>query len=136
MITAVYDSNCVICNTTRAIVRALDWFGRVEFFDLHEHELLAQRFPFLSYEQCMGEIHVIDGERVFAGFAGTRRMLRSLPLGIPLWALLRLPVIGDWLGPALYRFIARRRYAINRLLGVDLEKREADCIDGVCKLPE
>jgi predicted DCC family thiol-disulfide oxidoreductase YuxK len=138
MLTAIYDGRCVICNTTRRVVRALDWFGRVEFVDLHQRETVEARFPQIDHERAMGEIHVIDDSgEVFAGFRGTRRMLRSLPLGLPLYAILRLPVIGDWLGPKVYRFIARNRYAINRMLGVDLEQQaqeEAQCQETVCKL--
>jgi predicted DCC family thiol-disulfide oxidoreductase YuxK len=140
MLTAIYDGYCVICNTTRRVVRALDWFGRVEFLDLHQQEAMQSRFPQLSHEQTMGEIHVIDPSgRIFAGFYGTRRMLRAMPLTLPLWAILRLPIIGDWVGVRAYRFIAKNRYAINRLLGVDLAKIEAEeaaCDDaGVCKIP-
>ncbi|GAB4510827.1 MAG: DUF393 domain-containing protein [Anaerolineae bacterium] len=137
MVTAIYDGNCVICNTTRHVVRALDWFKRVEFLDLHRRDEVETRFPSLDYAASMGEIHVIDDhQRIFAGFYGTRRMLRELPLGWPLWAVLQLPGVGNWLGPKIYRFIARNRYTINRLLGVELEQMEQDCIDGVCKIPE
>ncbi|MDX1993899.1 MAG: DUF393 domain-containing protein [bacterium] len=139
-LTAIYDGNCVICNTTRRTVRVLDWFKRVEFLDLHQRMEVEQRYPALDQSRLMGEIHVVDSQgNVFAGFRGTRRMLRELPLGVPLWAVLRLPIIGDWLGPLVYRFIARNRYAINRLLGVNLEqieREEAACEDGVCKIPQ
>lgn len=139
MLTAIYDGRCVICNTTRRVVTVLDWFGQIEFLDLHRQETVAERYPFIDHEQAMGEIHVVDARaRVFAGFAGTRRMLRSLPLGWPLYVLLRLPIIGGWLGPRVYRFIAHNRYRINRLLGVDLAAEEAapgDCDEGVCKVP-
>jgi len=140
MLTAIYDGYCVICNTTRRVVRALDWFGRVEFLDLHQQEAMQSRFPQLNHEQTMGEIHVIDPSgRIFAGFYGTRRMFRAMPLTLPLWAILRLPIIGDWVGVRMYRFIAKNRYAINRLFGVDLEKIEAEealCDEqGVCKIP-
>ncbi|MFW5748186.1 MAG: thiol-disulfide oxidoreductase DCC family protein [Chloroflexota bacterium] len=140
MLTAIYDGRCVICNTTRRIVQALDWFNRVEFLDLHQQQVVSQRFPSIDHDEAMGAIHVIGSDgRVFAGFAGTRRMLRALPLGLPLYAILRLPIIGDWLGPKLYGFIARHRYAINRLLGVDLDERstqgEALCEHDVCKIP-
>lgn len=135
MIVSIYDGHCVICNTTRRLVRVLDWFRRIEFLDLHQHAQVSQRYPWLDQSRLMGEVHVIDGERVYAGFEGTRRMLRELPLGLPLWALLHVPGVSGWLGPRLYRFIARHRYAINRLLGVDLSAQSADCDDGVCKIP-
>ena len=74
----------------------------------------------------MSEIHVVDGEgRLYAGFAGTRRMLKELPLGVPLWLLLQLPGT-DAIGKRVYRFIARRRYRINALLGNELP----ECADG------
>jgi predicted DCC family thiol-disulfide oxidoreductase YuxK len=139
-LTAVYDGQCVICNTTRRVVKALDWLNRVEFLDLHRRSEVETRFPMLEYERSMGEIHVIDEDgRVFAGFEGTRRMLRALPLGLPIYAVLRLPIVGSWLGPRLYRFIAKHRYKINRLLGVELaqiQQEDACCEDGVCKLPQ
>ena len=137
-LTAVYDGHCVICNTTRRIVLALDWFNRVEFLDLHRQDEVAARFPGLDHEAAMGSIHVYDESgRVFAGFYGTRRLFRALPLALPLWALLHLPLVGNWLGPRIYRFIARHRYRINRMLGVnleDIEREEAECEDGICKL--
>jgi predicted DCC family thiol-disulfide oxidoreductase YuxK len=133
---AIYDGRCVICNTTRRIVRLLDWLNRVEFLDLHNHTEVERRYPQIDHEAAMGQIHVIaDGGRVYGGFAGTRRMLRDLPLGLPLWAILHLPIIGNWLGPKLYQLIARNRYTINRLLGIDLSKEADDCANGVCKLP-
>ncbi len=131
MVTAIFDGHCVICQSTRSIVKTLDWRNRVEFLDLHQHTVVAQRFPELDQNAMMGEIHVIADQHVYAGFAGTRRMLKELPLGFPLWLLLHLPGM-NWLGPRIYRFIARNRYAINRLFGVQLEE---ECVDGVCKLP-
>lgn len=130
MVTAIFDGYCVICQQTRRTVRALDWLKRVEFLDLHDSTALAARYPELDFEQLMGQIHVVDGGRVYAGFQGTRRMLRELPLGFPFWLLLHLPGM-NWLGERVYRFIARNRYRINRAFGVELP----DCVDGVCKIP-
>lgn len=138
MLTAIYDGQCVICNTTRRLVRALDWFKRVEFLDLHQQDEVTRRYPFIDHAEAFGSIQVIDrSQRIYAGFHGVRRMLRTLPLGWPLYLLLRLPVIGNWLGPRVYRFIAANRYAINRLFGVRLEEQavqEGACED-TCRLP-
>ncbi len=128
VLTAIYDGNCVLCNQTRRTVRLLDWVGRVEWLDLHRREEVEQRFPMLDYAQTMGEIHVVTRSgQVYNGFAGTRRMLRELPLGLPVWLLLHLPGM-NWLGPRLYGVIARNRYRINKAFGVD-------CGEGVCKIP-
>ena len=77
----------------------------------------------------MAEIHVIDDAgSIYAGFAASRRMLREVPLGWPLWLLLQLPG-SQTIGRRAYRYIARRRYRINALLGNELPA----CADGSCK---
>lgn len=130
MLTALYDGKCVICQSTCGTLRALDWLKRIEFVDLHEADDRSERYGHLHHERLMREIHVLDDEgRVYTGFAGTRRMLKEAPLGFPLWLLLQLPG-SDALGKRLYRFIARRRYRINALLGNELP----DCADGSCKM--
>ena len=130
MLTALYDGNCVICRSTCESLRALDWLRRIEFVDLHKADDASERFAEFSSERLLSEIHVLDAEgRLYAGFAGMRRLLKETPLGFPLWLLLQLPG-SDALGRRAYRFIARRRYRINRLLGVELP----DCADGSCKM--
>lgn len=110
-------------------MRALDWRRRIEFVDLHQAEAASERDVDLSRRQLMSEIHVLDADgRLYAGFAGLRRMLRELPLGFPLWLLLRLPG-SDAIGKRVYRFIARRRYRVNALLGNEV----TECADGNCE---
>lgn len=129
--TTVYDGHCVICNSTRRAVTALDWLNRVEFLDLHNRPEVERRYPWLDYEKAMGEIHVVDGENaVYAGYFGVRRLARDLPLGLPVWAVLHLPGM-DWVGQRVYAWVARNRYSINRAFGVELD----ECEDGVCKIP-
>ena len=131
MLTAIYDGNCVICQSTRQTFLALDWRGRIEFLDLHDRASWSSRFPSLTEDQLMGEIHVIDTQgTITTGFQATRRMLRDVPLGWPFWLLLQLPGM-ETLGIRVYRFIARHRYGINRLLGRQLP----DCADGHCPIP-
>ncbi len=132
MVTALFDGYCVICQSTRRTIKALDWLHRVEFLDLHDADTVLARYPDLDYDELMGQIHVVDenGE-VFAGYYGTRRMLKEVPLGFPIWLLLQIPGM-DWLGTRAYRFIARNRYRINKFFGVELP----DCVDGVCKIPQ
>lgn len=130
MLTALYDGKCVICQSTCGTLRALDWLNRIEFVDLHEADDRSERYGHLHHERLMREIHVLDDEgRVYAGFAGTRRMLKEAPLGFPLWLLLQLPG-SDALGKRVYRLIAHRRYRINALLGAPLP----DCADDSCEM--
>lgn len=132
MTTTVYDGNCVLCNTTKHLITLLDWLRRVEWVDLHDRDMVDARYPWLDYDRAMGEIHVIDGENdVYAGYYGVRRLLRDVPLGLPVWALLHLPGM-ERIGKRAYGYIARHRYQINRFFGVELDE---GCEDGVCKLP-
>ena len=132
MLTALYDDNCVICQSTCASMRALDWRRRIEFVDLHESERWRGRYPELRVDDLMGEIHVLDenGE-LYSGFRAGRRLIREVPLLLPLWLLLRIPGMNI-IGPRFYRFVARRRYRINKLFGRTLP----DCVDESCAVPE
>lgn len=135
MVTALFDGNCVICQTTRRIIKAIDWFNRVEFLDLHNKAEVDMRYPDFDHTAMMGEIHVVTDNDIHAGFDGVRRMLRETPLGFPAWMIFSLPGMG-WLGPRVYRFIAEHRYGINRLFGVELSVEDECCADDVCKLPQ
>ena len=131
MLTALYDGNCLICQSTCELMRALDWRNRIEFVNLHDADGSCERFVALSRERLMSEIHVLDAAgNMYVGFAGTRRMLKEAPLGLPLWLLLQLPG-ADAIGQRVYRFIARRRYRINRAFGND----RPGCAAGDCDLP-
>lgn len=132
MVTALFDGYCVICQSTRKTINALDWFNRVEFLDLHEQDTVESRYPDIDYDQLMGEIHVVDTEGgLHAGYYGTRRMLKEVPLGFPIWLILQIPRM-DWIGTRVYKFIARNRYQINKLVGNEIP----DCVDEVCKIPQ
>ena len=131
MLTALFDGNCIVCQSTRRTITALDWRHRVNFVDFHDRDAWQSQYPQLNIKDMMGEIHVIDeDDNVYTGIYATRRMLRELPLGWPLWLLLHLPGM-ETLGAALYRFVARRRYRINRLFGKPLP----GCDHGGCKYP-
>lgn len=134
MVVALFDGRCVICQGTRRTIKSLDWFNRVEFLDLHQKSVVEARYPEYDHEMLMGQIHVVADEKLYAGFDGTRRMLKEVPLGFPLWLILLLPGM-DWLGPKIYGFIAKNRYAVNRFFGVNLEEDDG-CEDGFCKIPQ
>ena len=125
---ALFDGHCFICRSSRSVIQSLDWMNRVEFIDLHDPETLS-RCPELDDAWLMGEIHVLDGGSLHVGYDGIRRLLKEVPLGIPIWLLLGLPGM-DRIGRRVYRFIVRRRYSINRLVG-----GMPSCADGSCKMP-
>ena len=89
MLTALYDGNCLICQSSCELLRALDWRHRIRFIDLHDDAGRGLRQG-LSRAQLLGEIQVFDERgRRYAGFHGTRRLLKELPLGFPIWLLLQ-----------------------------------------------
>ena len=114
-ITALYDGQCSLCRACCRCLRRLDWRDRITFSDLHASE--AQ-----PTQALLGEIHVLDGRQRLTGFAGLRRLLRELPLGLPLWLLLHAPGAA-WLGNRAYRLVARNRYRIGSGAG---------CVTGAC----
>ena len=131
MLTALYDGNCVICQTACAALRALDWRQRIEFLDVHDSASWRHRYPHLRFEALMGQLHVLDQDgTLYSGFRAGRRLLKAAPLGLPLWLLLQLPGM-DWLGRRVYRCIARRRYRVNKLFGRALP----DCGGDHCAMP-
>ncbi len=125
--TMLYDGLCVLCTQTQQFVRYLDWLGRVERIDAWQHETVQARFPEVVDEDLLGEIFVrTRGGDWKVGFFGMRYIAWQLPLLWPIAPLLYLPGM-TLLGPAIYRWIAKRRYAINKLVG-------NDCVDGTCKI--
>jgi predicted DCC family thiol-disulfide oxidoreductase YuxK len=127
MLSVLYDGQCVICNTSRRVVSRLDWRRAVAWVDLHAPEA-ARQFADIPHAQAMGQVHVREENgRTYAGFLGTRRMLKELPLTFPLWLLLQVPGM-TWLGHRVYRWIARNRYAVNRMFGAPV------CENDTCRI--
>lgn len=123
----LYDGKCVLCRQSVRIIRALDWFKRVEPLDLHDPSVAAQ-FQELDKEKLLGEMHVISqSDQIYAGFFAVRHIARFLLLGWFALPLFYLPGM-NWLGPKIYQWIAQRRYQLNKYFGGDL------CEDGVCKI--
>lgn len=117
MTTAIYDENCVLCRQSKRIVTALDWFKRVEWLDANDWERVHERYSQLDFDTAMGQMHVDEGDgKLLGGYFAVRRLLRDLPLGFPLWLILHIPGMS-FVGQVLYRFIARNRYKINRMVG-------------------
>jgi len=124
----LYDGLCVLCTQTQRVIRVLDWLGRVERLNAQDQSTVLQRYPELATEDILGEIYVRTPQGGWAvGFFGMRYLAWQIPLGWLLLPILYLPGM-NFVGPHVYRWVAKRRYAINRLVG-------NDCVDGVCKIP-
>ncbi|MDY6768944.1 MAG: DUF393 domain-containing protein [Candidatus Nanohaloarchaea archaeon] len=106
MPTVVYDGGCGFCNDFRRFVQALDWLDRFDWTDLHDADY--SDLP-VTEEECVAAMQVIDDGTVHSGFYATRRILRSIPLLLPLALLMYVPGV-PLLGRRGYRWVAGHRH--------------------------
>lgn len=99
-----YDGQCNLCRRTTAVLRALDWLGRLEFRDM----TTAPDLPVPIEAAMQGMPMSTSSGRVLIGFPAVRRALSQTPLGLPLAAILHLPGVSA-VGAATYRRIAGSR---------------------------
>jgi predicted DCC family thiol-disulfide oxidoreductase YuxK len=119
----IYDGDCPLCQRSIAILRKLDWFGRLEYVNARDttQDLLHQA-PVVG-KPLLEEMHVLtpDGKHIYHGFGAFRWMAWRLPL---LWLfapLLYLPGV-PWLGQRVYVWVARNRFQL------------VPCQGGVCDI--
>ena len=121
--TVLYDGRCRFCRSQIAILRALDFTGRLSFTSLHDPSV-ASDFPEIDLEDLHRQMYVVDVRGLARGGADAVRSLsRRLVLLWPLALLLHVPgtmPIWQW----LYAFVARHRLKI-----------AGACDDGNCRLP-
>lgn len=106
----LFDGACGLCGGTAAVVKRLDLFNRVALFDAaNGWPEVARRFPGLTQQACLDEMHVVDARgRVAKGFDAYRALARLLPLAWPLAPALYVPPVPA-VGRAIYGWVAARR---------------------------
>lgn len=121
----LYDGHCLFCRRQVKRLHGVDFGRRLSFLSLHDPRV-AERYPDLTHEQLMEQMHLVDTTgRRHAGAGVFRYLTRQLPPLWPLAPLLYLPFslpLWNW----LYGQIARRRYLFG---GV------APCVNGACQIP-
>lgn len=107
----LYDGHCRFCSAQMRNLLRLARPGAIEGVDFQAEGVL-ERFEGLSFEECMEAMHLVQPNgRVFRGMEAAVRAVLTRPiLGAVAW-LYYLPGIRQALD-ALYRWIAKRRYAI------------------------
>jgi predicted DCC family thiol-disulfide oxidoreductase YuxK len=95
------DVRCPYCRALGRGLKALDLGKALKVEPLQEASDLPQ-------EALLRELHVLEGERVYRGYAALLQLARRLPLLRPLYPLLLLGRVGG-LGERLYGAFARRR---------------------------
>ena len=118
----LYDGQCAFCRKSVALLRRLDWLGRLTYVDARGPSRLPPGAS-LDPARLLEEMHVLTPDRqVYHGFGALRWLAWRLP---PLWALAPLLYIPGVpaLGQRLYLWVARNRF------------RLVPCHGGVCTLP-
>ena len=103
-ITVWFDSQCPLCIREIALMRRLDWFGRVDFVDIYA----AQSCP-LEPQLLLQRFHAQESNRpVISGGAAFAALWRHLPLLRPLGEFARIPAVLKLLEWAYIKFLAYR----------------------------
>jgi predicted DCC family thiol-disulfide oxidoreductase YuxK len=120
----LYDGLCPLCLRSVALLRRLDWLGRLTYVNARDMEHLPSSEAGLDPDLLLQEMHVLtpDGRRLYHGFAALRWIAWRLPLLWPVAPLLYIPGVPQ-LGQRVYLWIARNRF------------RLVPCHGGVCMLP-
>ncbi len=113
-LTVYDDGNCPFCQWAQAWVERRDPAHHLRFLDFNQPEVAAET-PFPP-AQLARRMHVRGAEGEWhIGYFGWIAVLAALPRWRWLAGLMRLPPIR-WAGPAVYQFVADRRYRIPRWL--------------------
>jgi predicted DCC family thiol-disulfide oxidoreductase YuxK len=120
----LYDGQCPFCRRSVALLKRLDWLGRLSYIDARDRAHLPAGPPSLDPNRLLQEMHVVtpDGRHVYQGFGALRWLAWRLPLLWPVAPLLYLPGVPA-LGQRLYLWVARNRF------------RLVPCHGGVCAGP-
>ena len=120
----LYDAQCPLCLKSVALLKRLDWLGRLTYVNARDREHLPASDAPLDAARLLQEMHLLtpDGRRLYHGFAALRWIAWRLPLLWPVAPLLYIPGVPQ-LGQRLYLWIARNRF------------RLVPCHGGVCTLP-
>jgi predicted DCC family thiol-disulfide oxidoreductase YuxK len=120
----LYDGDCPLCRRSVAVLKKLDWRGRLAFQNARDVEHLPPARVELQPRRLLEEMHVLtpDRQHAYAGYRAFRWMAWRLPLTMPLAPLLYVPGV-PWVGNKVYLWVARNRFQL------------VPCHDGQCQVP-
>jgi predicted DCC family thiol-disulfide oxidoreductase YuxK len=119
----IYDASCMFCRAAERWLRRHDRWTRLRFEPIAD--VVDTRGHHFGRAVLDAEMHVVDGGgRVYRGFRAWRRIVRDVPILMPLLPLLWLPG-ASLVGDRVYHWVAAHRSVIGRRLG--LERRIGSC---------
>jgi predicted DCC family thiol-disulfide oxidoreductase YuxK len=112
----LYDGQCLFCQKAISAVKSLDWLRMIEaadVFSLSDEDIQKLGLT-IDRKTLREEIHALTPRgKVSKGFFAFRHIAKYIPLTWFLLPLFWFPG-SSWLGPKIYRRIARNRYNICR----------------------
>lgn len=107
----LFDGDCPFCRKSVALLKRLDWFGRLHAQNARDTDRLPPCAEPLVLDRMLDEMHVVppDRTRALAGFRAFRWMAWRLPPTLPVAPFLYLPGVL-WAGNRVYRWVAKNRY--------------------------
>ena len=120
----LYDAHCAFCRKSVAILKRLDWIGRLRCQDARDTANLPDCAEPLDRQKLLDEMHVVtpDRQHAFIGYRAIRWLAWRIPALWPLAPFFHIPGV-PWLGSKLYRWIARNRFKL------------VPCDHGLCTVP-
>jgi predicted DCC family thiol-disulfide oxidoreductase YuxK len=120
----LFDGDCPLCRKTTAVLKRLDWFGRLAFHNCRDRTHIPANAAHLDPARMIQEMHVLtpDRQHALSGFCAVRWIAGRVPVMWPLYPLLFVPGMAR-LGQRLYRWVAKNRFHL------------VPCHDGVCTIP-
>lgn len=99
-----YDGACPLCAREIALLRRLDWRGRIRFSDLTSADIACP----LERELLLTRLHAREGGVILSGAAAFAAMWRAIPVLWPLGQLARIPLVTALLEWSYVRFLRVR----------------------------
>jgi predicted DCC family thiol-disulfide oxidoreductase YuxK len=104
-----YDGNCKLCRRTIASLRVFDLLGRVIYVNAVDRQMIQkERLDRLNSISILRDMHVVVGNKQWAGFEAYRALALRIPLLWPVVPLLYLSAVA-LSGKHLYRHVAESR---------------------------
>ncbi len=103
-VTVWFDGACPLCRREIALIRRLDWRGRIDFVDVATADGACP----LDRAQLLDRFHASENGSILSGAAAFAAMWRAVPLLWPLGQIARLPLVLPLLERAYLAFLRIR----------------------------
>jgi predicted DCC family thiol-disulfide oxidoreductase YuxK len=105
----LYDGDCAFCLRSVRILKKLDSFGELQFYNSRDPDGLEKNFPMVKAEDVEeAMVAVTNSGSLFKGFYAFRRLIWTSP-----WLWLTVPIFylpgASFFGKRFYAWIARNR---------------------------